>query len=308
MNAPLLLLVAAFAAQQPSLGNVERERGQDFLGAAAYLEAPLPAPDTLVISPAVRPHGALRVRWLKRVFADDTFELDYNTDTLALVFHQPEMFGRRTHLSSYLVGQLGNARLLSDHARGGVQEPERAFHASYLLAGVTGSVLFARPGTAWLWLDAVVGGRQWLFTPIPHVDLPFFRSEGTSPALVLPPAMQVVEVGVRVRVDAWSRVSRLGWRHGIWSVARMETHFRSGATTWGDVGARYDERNDFVSPFPALAEATLGGRYIGEPAFHFARPVVEAVVSAGGGHGLDDINRFLIGGESPTGVPLAGAA
>lgn len=305
----LLAFLLLASQSSPSLGELQRERGESFLGADAYVEAPLPAFDTLVVSPAVKPHGQLRVRWLKpRLLRSGTFELDYNTDTLAALWHQPEMFGRRTHLSSYVVGQLLNARLLSDHVRAGVQVPERAFHASYVLAGVTGSVLFARPGGAWLWLDAIVGARQWFFTHIPDVDVPLARREGTSPALVLPPDMQVVEVGVRVRANAWSRVSLLGWRQGAWAAARAETHFRTGARTWGDLGTREDRRNDFVLPFPVLGEATLSARYIGEPLLGFARLVFEGSLAGGAGYGLDDVNRFLVGGESPWVVPLAGAA
>jgi hypothetical protein len=296
MKPATLLLLTGLLVGQGSTARAQRQ-----VEVQVYDEAPLPfATDNGIrLSSAARNHGLLRIRWWESEWipGPGSAELDYNTDTLFLAYHHNGFFGPRTHLSAFAKGQIRGANLLFDHVVAGRLDPEQEFLAHYLQAGAVPSLLVASDAQGQIWFDGLLAARQWFFSP----------RQGTAPDLVLPPAMQVIESGLRARFFRGQKKTTFARPHGFTGQAGFESHFRFGARDWGALGANDTGRNRVTSHVPWLMQAQLQAGLVGKRLWGVT-PTFRVRGDAGQGFGLDDLNRFLVGGENPWVIPLAGAA
>ncbi len=293
MNAVGLLLLVM--AAPPNLGDAAMQAGADrYLGVELGAEAGSPLTDP----PATVPHGILRLRWIEQdlIPGPGLIDVDLNTDTLSAAYGHPGLLGPTTWAKVYVRGQAFAANLLGDHARGGVQVPERAFGAGYLLAGGHFGAQVWRGPRLQLYLAGQLEARQWLHFALPGT---------TSEQLVLPPMNQALEPSLFGLITAGETRTRLLRWHGVRAWSSATGIGRLAATPWGALGDDDDGRNQ-LGPIGGRLEAALEMGVVGAQLFWF-RPLFEGGLRGGLGYGLDDRDRFRVGGDNPWVVPLSGA-
>lgn len=290
----MLLLTLLVATQTLNLGNDALRTGQDrYFGAELGVESGAPA----VQPPATVTHGIVRLRYLERALVPGPggVDLDINTDTATLSYFHPGLLGSRSWTKAYLRAQGFAANLLTDYARAGVQLSERTFGAGYVLGGThIGATLVDNP-LARIYLAGQLEARQWF-----HFALP-----STSPGLVLPPWNQALEPTVFGLIDGVDYQTRLSRPHGVRTWAAVGGVGRIGAKNWGALFGNDDRRNH-IGLLGTRAEAGVGGGAVA-PMIFFVRPVIEVQVRGGLSNGLDDRDRFRVGGDNPWVINLAGA-
>jgi hypothetical protein len=145
-------------------------------------------------------------------------------------------------------------------------------------------------------MAAQVEARQWL-----HFALP----GSTSDDLVLPPLNQALEPSIYAQLTAGSFRTRLLRWHGVRAWSTATGIGRLGATPWGALGDDDDGRNQ-LGPVGGRLEAAVETGIVG-PRLLWFQPVFEGGVRGGLGYGLDDRDRFRVGGDNPWVVQLSGA-
>ncbi len=290
----MLLVTLLLAGQTLNLGADAMRTGQDrYLGAELGVESGSP----VTVPAATRTHGIVRLRYIERALIPGPggIDLDLNTDTATLSYFHPGLFGERSWSQTYLRAQGFAANLLTDHARAGVQVPGRGFGAGYLLGGTHLGATLVRTDLARVYVAGQLEARQWF-----HFAMPT-----TSPGLVLPPANQALEPTLFATVDGVDWQTPLRRPHGVRTWAQVGGIARLGARNWGQLNGNDDKRNH-IGPWGARAEAGIQGGAVA-PQFVFVRPVVEVGLRGGLSQGLDDRDRFRVGGDNPWVIPLAGA-
>jgi hypothetical protein len=293
------VVVALFASLlfPATLWAQDRNRDLDFqLG---WDGSALPPPDLeSPRSASTLSYPILGARYVEREHSpgDTSFELEYLSTGIFGGWHVPQPLGNRTHLSLYAKGDANASAVLIGHAIDGTVQPERGFNASSILGGGTLSMLLWWQGQNHITLDFSTFARRWFFSARPE----------TSEELVLPPDMSVLELGPRLR-GAWGeRKTDFKKLHGIEGQAGLEGHLRRINQDWGSLGTAPDPRNAYITGLPFLARTQISGGYVFDPMAELS-PYLHLRTEAGSGYGLDDINRFQIGGNNLWTVPLAGA-
>jgi hypothetical protein len=290
------IIASAVIASMPTFAQ-DKNRDLDFM--VGWDGSPIPAEDLQAPrSASTLSYPILGARYVEREHApgDTSFELEYISTAIAGGWHVPRPLGERTHLSLYAKGEMNASAVLLGHAIDGRVDPNRGFNASSIMGGGTFSTLLWWRGHNHLTLDWSTVARRWVFDPRPE----------TSPDLVLPPNMSVLELGPRLRGFWGTRKTDFKKLHGVDGQAGVEAHLRRTNRNWGSLGSEPDARNIYVTALPILGRARISGGYVFDPMAELS-PYLGARTEAGSGFGLDDINRFQIGGNNLWTIPLAGA-
>jgi hypothetical protein len=250
------------------------------------------------LSPATTPHGITRLRYTENALIPGRgfVDVDVNTDTASVAYAHPDLFGPWTYARAHTRLQTFAAGLLTDHTANGVLDAERGFGAGYALAGGMIAVSPVHDDETYLSVRAGVDARQWFHFPW----------LGTSDALTLPAWSQTVEPALSVWSRRGRRVTPLLRLDGVEAFSDVRLFLQNGRQAYGMKGGISDGRNDDTSGISGRAEGgattgLLGARVLG------LRPSAQLTLRGGVGAGLDDRTRFLVGGDNPYVIPLAGA-
>jgi len=244
-------------------------------------------------------HGIVRLRYVEDALIPGRglVDVDLNTDTLSLAYAHPDLFGPWTYVRAYTRLQAFAANLLTDHVRAGVIDDRRGFGSAYALVGAMVAVSPVHDARSFVSLRASVEARQWAHFPW----------MGTSDDLVLPPSSQSVEPAFAFFAQSGRRATRMLRLDGFESMGEGRVYLQNGRAPWGALAGASDGRNDATEPFAFRVE---GGARTGSVSSSIVglRAVSLLAVRAGTGAFLDDRTRFMVGGENPYVVPMAGAA
>jgi hypothetical protein len=250
------------------------------------------------LSPATSPHGIVRLRYMENALIPGRgfVDVDVNTDTASVAYAHPDLFGPWTYARVHTRLQAFAAGLLTDHTANGVLDAERGFGSGYALAGGMVAVSPVHDDETYVSVRAGVDARQWFHFPW----------QGTSDALTLPAPSQTVEPALSVWSRRGRRMTPMMRLDGVEAFSDVRLFLQNGRRAYGMKNGISDGRNDATGGISGRAEGgamtgLLGARMLG------VRPSAQLTLRGGVGEGLDDRTRFLVGGDNPYVVPLAGA-
>ena len=247
-------------------------------------------------------HGAVLVQWTRDGYAHGgRLRLGVNTDTLFLS-------GEEFTFADGLIVWSGGLRLQALFAgvlpifhQAGIRRPEYGFWASQAELHAR---LGVRPAPGHF-IDLTVYGRQYLFQR---------RAGVTDPLLVLPPSTLTLEP--RLAWTWWQpgldpslwEDHRLWWRVDGYALGvALGANIRNRAREWGYLRVPRDEqppwlqRNDPDTVALLLSGWARAGRQVHEALR------LQTRLEWGFARGVDDLDRWRVGGLNPWVVPLPGA-
>ncbi|MCP4503590.1 MAG: hypothetical protein GY822_26965 [Deltaproteobacteria bacterium] len=262
----------------------------------------------LGMSEALSPHGFQRIFWQERGLIPGPGQtiVDFNTDTLQISYGIPDLFLKSSWLEFYGRGELFASNLLNDHALDGKQDKSRSFNAGYALTGVFFSRSLSLP-------RGLIGGKtktQRRLQLQSRFELRQYfqtRNDVTAADFVLPADNTSFEPSVGFLFSEGERVGAFRRLHGIDVRGEATAFYRPNQIAWGmpDDDGLLDGRNsaEFWSGRVHLQIEGGWGLNLGQ----LVSLNVATKVFSGLGEGLDDRNRFLVGGENRFVHALPGA-
>jgi hypothetical protein len=222
------------------------------------------------------------------------FHFYYNTETVQLSVENVPLGSDSLQLSAGIRGELGYAGILRDYFVDARKDITRGFFASYVYVFTSVKWLPGGPHS----LEAVLGGRQWIFARDPNA---------TSSTLALPVDPTVFEPRIRYTFwninapsDEWQAQVLFPRIRGVTAGIELGADIRSNTTPWATIHNTNNHRN---APKTVILMARqwlrLGTQISPRWRFQFDE-------NASWGIGEDDLTRVRAGGMNPYSVTIPG--